>query len=298
MKVLVSGAAGLVGAALVPVLEAHGHRVVRFVRRAPQAGGGEVQWSPEKPLDPAAVEGYEAVVHLAGENILGRWTVEKKQAIRDSRVLGTQTIAEAIAKAANPPKTLLCASAIGYYGSRGDESLTEGSARGKGFLAEVACEWEAAAQAVVSRGVRVVNLRIGIVLSERGGALKAMLPAFRLGAGGKVGSGKQWMSWISLADLVDVILFCLNNAAISGPVNAVAPTPETNAEFSATLARVLHRPAFFTVPAFAPKLIYGPEMVENTLLASTRAVPEKLLASGYNFRHSTVDAALRYELQS
>lgn len=296
MKVLISGAAGLVGSALVPALEAHGHRVVHLVRRAPQPGSSEVQWSPGKPLDPATVDGFEAVVHLAGENILGRWTAAKKQAIRDSRVLGTRTIAEAIAKAASPPRTLLCASATGYYGNRGDQSLTEASTPGQGFLADVSREWEGAAQA--ARGGRVVNLRIGIVLSKRGGALKAMLPAFRLGAGGNVGSGKQWMSWISLADLVDVTLFCLSNDAIRGPVNAVAPVPETNAGFTTTLARVLHRPAFFTVPAFAPKLIYGSEMVENTLLMSQRVVPEKLLASGYNFRHSTLGAALRYELES
>jgi hypothetical protein len=231
-------------------------------------------------------------VHLAGENITGRWTAAKKARIRESRVQGTRLLAEAVARLERPPRVLVCASAIGYYGTRGEEILREESPPGKGFLAEVCQQWEAAAQPVAQKGVRVVHLRTGLVLSRQGGALAKMLPAFRLGLGGKIGRGDQYMSWISIDDLAGVIQHALLSETLRGPVNAVAPNPVTNLVFAQTLGRVLRRPTPFPLPAFAARLVFG-EMANELLLASTRVDPAKLLASGYGFRHTELAGALR-----
>ena len=277
MKILVSGSHGFVGSALVPFLTALGHQITRLVR----------------PYDPAALDGVEAVAHLAGESIIGRWTPGKKTQIRDSRVNGTRALAESLARLARPPLALVCASAVGYYGERGEERLQEDSPAGSGFLADVCREWEAAARPAVQQGIRVVNLRIGMVLSPHGGALAKMLPVFRLGLGGCLGSGRQYLSWIALDDLVEVIAFALAAPNLRGPVNAVAPTPVTNREFTKTLGRLLGRPTLCPVPAFAARLALG-EMAEALLLASARVMPAALLASGFTFRYPDLDGALRH----
>ncbi|MBI4323331.1 MAG: TIGR01777 family protein [Candidatus Omnitrophica bacterium] len=277
MKILVSGSHGFLGSALVPFLIPRGHQVTRLVR----------------PYDPAALDGVEAVVHLAGENIIGRWTPEKKTRIRDSRVNGTRVLAESLARLAPPPQVLVCASAVGYYGDRGEERLQEDSPAGSGFLAEVCREWEAATLPAVQQGIRVVNLRIGMVLSPQGGALAKMFPAFRLGLGGCLGSGRQYLSWIALDDLLEAITFALAAPNLRGPVNAVAPTPVTNRAFTKTLGRLLGRPTLCPVPAFAARLVFG-EMAQELLLASARVMPAALLASGFAFRYPDLDGALRH----
>jgi len=289
MQVLVSGASGLVGSALVPALENAGHSVVRLVRRSPAAN--EVRWDPAGGIEAGALEGFDAVVHLAGESIAGRWTAAKKSRIRDSRVQGTSTLAAALARVSRP-KVMVCASAIGIYGDRGDEVLREESAPGSDFLAEVGKQWEAATESAAGAGIRVVSLRTGMVLSSRGGALARMLPPFRMGAGGRIGSGQQWMSWIALDDLVAVIQHALATDSLRGPVNTVAPNPVTNAEFTTALGAALHRPAIFPLPAFMVRLMFG-EMGEALLLSSQRVDCGKLLASGYRFRHSEIRPALQ-----
>jgi len=284
MQVLVSGSSWLVGSALVAALEGAGHSVVRLVRRTP--GANEIR------LDPAvAPEGFDAVVHLAGESIAGRWTAAKKTAIRDSRVQGTSTLATALVRTGRPPTVMVCASAIGIYGDRGDEVLREESAPGSDFLAEVSQQWEAATEPAARAGIRVVSLRIGVVLSPRGGALGRMLTPFRMGAGGRIGSGSQWMSWITLDDIVGVIQHALATDTLRGTVNTVAPNPVTNAEFTRTLGQVLHRPAIFPLPAFMVRLMFG-EMGEALLLGSQRADCGKLVASGFRFRHPELKPAL------
>ena len=293
MNVLISGASGLVGSALVPALVSRGDRVLRLVRRPIEAGAPEIEWHPGARLDPEALEGFDAVIHLAGENIFGRWTSAKKKAIHESRVGGAQTLSDAIAGCQRAPRVFLSASAIGYYGSRAGEQLDEESSSGDGFLAEVAREWEDATSSARRAGARVVNLRFGVVLGREGGALKKMLPPFRLGLGGRMGSGQQWFSWISIDDAVAAILFALDQERVRGPVNLVAPTPVTNADFSKTLARVLHRPAIFPVPLFIPDLVFGKEMTAETFAASQRVIPAKLAAAGYNFRHPELEGALR-----
>jgi uncharacterized protein (TIGR01777 family) len=292
MNVLISGASGLVGSALIPTLVERGDRVIRLVRHPVEAGAPEIEWSPGSRLDPEVLEGFDAVIHLAGENIFGRWSARKKKAIRDSRVGGAQTLSDAIAGCQRAPQIFLSASAIGYYGSRSDETLDEESSSGEGFLAEVAREWESATGAARRTGVRVVNLRFGVVLSAHGGALKKMLPPFRLGLGGRIGSGKQWFSWISIDDTVAAILFALDQERVRGPLNLVAPDPVTNGEFAKTLGRVLHRPAIFPIPLIIPTLVFGKEMTNETLGASQRVSPAKLAAAGYNFRHSELEGAL------
>jgi uncharacterized protein (TIGR01777 family) len=246
-------------------------------------------------LDPRALEGTDAVVHLAGEPIPQRWTAEAKRRIRESRVRGTQLIATTLAGLARPPRVLASGSAMGVYGDRAGEVLDEDSALGRGFLAEVATAWEEAAQPAARAGVRLLTLRTGLVLSRRGGALAKLLLPFRLGAGGRIGSGRQWVSWIALDDTVGAILHAIEHPSLAGPVNVSAPEPVTNAEFTATLARVLHRPAVVPVPAFALRLAFG-EMGEATLLASQRMRPRRLLESGYPFRHPTLEGALRHAL--
>jgi uncharacterized protein len=293
MNVLISGASGLVGAALIPALVSRGDRVIRLVRHPVEPGAPEIEWHPGSRLDPETLEGFDAVIHLAGENIFSRWTPEKKSAIRQSRIGGAQTLSDAIAGCQRAPRVFLSASAIGYYGSRADESLGDEGSSGDGFLAEVAREWEDATSSARRAGVRVVNLRFGVVLSKAGGALAKMLTPFRLGLGGRLGSGQQFFSWISIDDTIGAILFSLDNERVRGPVNLTAPAPVTNAEFAKTLARVLHRPAIFPLPLFIPTLVFGKEMTAETLAASARVFPAKLAAAGYNFRHPELEGALR-----
>lgn len=296
MKILVSGSTGLVGSALVPFLVSGGHEVVRLVRGQPQLGATEVPWDPQAgTIEAAKLEGLDAVVHLAGENIAGRWTAAKKARIRSSRVEGTRLLAETLARLKRPPKTLIGASAIGYYGHRGGEVLREDSPPGAGFLADVCREWEAAARPAAEKGLRVVPLRIGVVLSAAGGALARMLTPFKLGLGGRIGPGNQFMSWIAIDDLTGAIHHALTTESLRGPVNAVAPRPATNLEFTKTLGRVLGRPTIFPMPAFAARLAFG-EMADELLLASARVEPAKLVSSGYRFRAPELEGALRHLL--
>ena len=300
MKILVSGSTGLVGSALLPVLRSAGHEVIRLVRSssAPSGpGDSTVQWNPETgELDGGRLEGIEAVVHLAGENIAARrWSAAQKARIRDSRVQGTALLSDRLANLAQPPATLVAASAIGYYGDRGDELLNEDSSSGNDFLSEVCRQWEAASQPAAEKGIRVVRLRLGIVLSPRGGALAKMLLPFKLGAGGKIGAGQQYMSWIALDDAVGALCHALTDSNLSGPVNAVAPNPATNLEFTKTLGRVLSRPTLFPMPALAARIAFG-EMAEALLLAGTRVEPRRLAGSGYSFQYPRLEAALRHLL--
>jgi len=297
MKILISGAGGLVGSALVPFLTSGGHDVVRLTRRDPRPGEAAVRWDPESSgLDTACIEGVDAVVHLAGENIAGgRWTPARKARIRDSRVNGTRLLAEALAGMNRPPKVLVCASAIGYYGDRGEERLTEQSGPGTGFLPDVCREWEAAAAPAAAKGIRVVHPRFGIILSPAGGALAKMLTPFRLGVGGRIGTGGQYMSWISIDDVVGVIHHALTDERLSGPVNTVSPGPVTNLEFTKTLGRVLSRPTVFPMPAFAARMAFG-EMADELLLSSARVLPDRLGATGYRFRAPALEDALRHLL--
>jgi uncharacterized protein (TIGR01777 family) len=298
MRVLVTGASGLVGAALVDALTKEGREVWSLVRRTPQAGAREIQWNPLKGVeDLNSLEGAGAVVHLAGENIAeGRWTDEKKARIRESRVRGTRVLSEALASLSNPPKSLLCASAIGFYGDRGAEVLTEESEPGTGFLPDVCREWEAAAEPARERGIRVVYLRFGVIFSASGGALEKMLTPFKMGVGGKIGSGEQYMSWITLDDAIGVVKHALTDETLSGPVNVVTPGPVTNLQFTRTMGRVLSRPAIFSVPAFAARLAFG-EMADAALLASERVEPSRLKQSGYVFQYPELEGALRHVLK-
>ncbi len=296
MKILVSGSTGLVGVALTSSLREQEHEIVSLVRR-PATGTGEVAWDPTgETLDGAAVEGMDAAIHLAGENVAARrWTAEQKAKIRDSRVQGTYLIASTLAKLKEPPRTLICASAIGYYGDRGNEVLKETSESGTDFLSEVCRKWEAAAKPAADAGIRVVFVRYGVILSPKGGALAKMLLPFRLGVGGKIGDGQQYMSWISLDDALGAAQHALTTEGLSGPVNVVAPHPATNVEFTKTLGRVLRRPTLLPMPAFAARLAFG-EMADGLLLASQRVEPAKLLASGYEFHHALLEPALRHLL--
>ncbi len=299
-RIAVTGATGLVGSALVRALEASGYTVARLVRNsaansaaAAEPAAATIAWDPGALLPPEKLQGYDAVVHLAGENIAsGRWTDARKQAIRDSRVNGTRMLAESLAKTASGPRTLVCASAIGYYGSRGDEILLESSTPGSGFLAEVCREWEAATQPASAAGIKVANLRFGVILARQGGMLKTVLVPFRLGVGGKVGSGRQFMSWIALPDVVAAIMQAIEKDSLSGPINVVAPNPVTNAEFTAVMGKVLARPTVLPLPAVAVRTLLG-EMGENLLLGSQRVEPARLLGSGYEFRYPQLEGALR-----
>lgn len=292
MKVLVTGASGMVGSTLTQQMTADGHEVVPVVRR--DARSGEVQWKPSAgELAVDRLEGFDGVVHLAGENIAeGRWTAAKKARIHDSRVDSTRLLCEKLSQTQRPPKVLVSASAIGFYGEAGDQPLTEDSPAGEGFLPTVCQQWEAATAPAASAGIRVVQLRIGVVLSVAGGALQKMLLPFRMGAGGRVGSGRQVWSWISIDDLVGVILYALTSESLSGPVNAVAPQAVTNLEFTKTLGRVLKRPTIFPMPAFVARMALG-QMANDLLLASARVVPQKLNQSGFQYRHPDLESALR-----
>jgi uncharacterized protein (TIGR01777 family) len=289
-RILVSGVSGPIGAALLPPLKTRGYEVTRLVRGA-ATGENQISWDPGKPIAPAAVSGFDAVIHLAGESIVGRWTDEKKLKIRNSRVAGTTALAQALAQAKDKPQVFVCSSAIGIYGDRGSEVLNEESAPGTGFLPDVCREWEAATRVAADAGIRTVQMRTGIVLSPRGGALGKMLTPFKMGVGGKIGSGQQWMSWIDVQDMVGAIHHVLKSDLLQGPVNMVAPKPVTNAEFTKTLASVLSRPAIFPVPAFVVKLAFG-EMGETVLLGSQRVEPTQLVMSGYPFRFSNLRASL------
>jgi uncharacterized protein len=289
-RILVSGVSGPIGAALLPSLKASGWSVVRLVRGT-TTGEGQIAWDPAVPIDPQAVSGFDAVIHLAGESIFGRWTAAKKAKIRESRVAGTSNLAQALAQAEEKPRVFVCGSAIGYYGNRGDELLSEESVPGTGFLAEVCQEWEEATTPAVQADIRTAHLRTGIVLSPKGGALKAMLLPFKLGLGGRTGDGRQWMSWIDVRDMVGAIHHILKNDLIQGPVNMVAPRPVMNAVFAATLANVLSRPAIFPMPAFAAKLVFG-EMGEELLLGSQKVEPGRLISSGYPFRYRELKVSL------
>lgn len=292
-----TGSSGLVGSALVSRLDACGHEVRRLVRGDGPAGEGQVSWNPVKgTIDEAGLEYLDAVVHLAGENIAsGRWTAAKKKKIRDSRVEGTRLLSEALARLEEPPGVLLSASAVGYYGNRGEESLTEECSPGRGFLAEVCQEWEGATRSAEEAGVRVVHLRLGAVLSPIGGALERMLKPFQMGAGGKIGKGTQYMSWITIDDAVDAVQHSLLCEDLEGPVNVVAPSAVTNREFTKTLGRVLSRPTPMSMPAFAARLAFG-ELADEILLASAKVVPKRLVESGYQFRSPELEGALRHLL--
>ena len=289
-RILASGTSGLIGEALLPSLKTGGYSVTRLVRDQ-SSGEGQIVWNPLQPLSPKSVSGFDAVIHLAGETIVGRWTDAKKARIRDSRILGTGHLAEALSKAPQPPRVLISASAIGYYGDRGEEILHEDSPSGAGFLAEACRAWEAASQPAADAGIRTVQMRFGVVLSPRGGALSKMLPPFRMGLGGKIGSGRQWWSWIDVKDLVGAIHHALKSDRLQGPVNVTAPKPVRNAEFSKILATVLSRPSIFPMPAFAARLALG-EMADELLLASQHVEPAKLMATGYSFQHADLKSAL------
>ncbi len=297
--VAVSGSSGLIGTRLVASLRGDGYRVRPLVRRAPREDAGEIRWDPLRGVpdstDLAALEGIDAVVHLAGKSIAsGRWTETLKAEIRESRVQSTRFLSETVVRLAQPPRVLISASAIGYYGDRGDEILTEESAPGTDFLARVCREWEAATEPAEAAGVRVAHLRIGVVLAADGGALGKVLPLFRAGLGGRLGSGRQWWSWISLTDLVRAIRYVLDSGH-SGPLNGTAPHPCTNQDWTRALAAELHRPAVLPVPAFALRAALG-EMADAMALTSARVLPTRLEASGFRFQHPDLRSALRGEL--
>ena len=275
----------------MPFLQARGFAVTRLVRNS-IAGKDQVIWDPARPVPPETVSGFDAVIHLSGETIVGRWTEAKKRRILESRSQGTGHLAEAVANAAQRPRVLISASAVGFYGNRGDEILREESPSGDGFAAEICRRWEGATQPAAAAGIRTAQMRIGVVMSAHGGALPKMITPFRLGLGGRLGSGRQWWSWVSVEDVAGAIHHVLTHDSLQGPVNTVAPNPVTNAEFTSTLASVLRRPAIFPMPAFAVRLVFG-EMGEELFLSSQRVEPAKLAASGYQFQHPALKNALQ-----
>lgn len=294
-RILVSGSSGLVGSALLTSLKSAGARITRLARpgTAPADNKEEsIPWDPAQPVSPETVSGFDAVIHLAGESIVGRWTESKKARIRDSRIPATNNLARALAQAKNKPEVFLSASAIGYYGSRGDEVLSEESSPGGGFAADLAREWETASAPASDAGVRTVQMRMGIVMGTAGGALPKMLPAFKMGIGGRLGDGRQWMSWVDVRDVVGAIHHLLRSDLLHGPVNLVSPKPVTNAEFTKTLGNVLSRPTIFPMPAFAARLAFG-QMADELLLASQRVEPVKLISSGYPFRFGKLQDCLK-----
>ncbi|MBK9154155.1 MAG: TIGR01777 family protein [Chloracidobacterium sp.] len=300
MKVLITGATGLIGTALRDSFEEKGYEMLLASRSEPKSES-YVRWDSDTGFadeDLPRLEGLDAVVHLAGESISGglRWTEEKKRAIRDSRVFGTRTMIEAFAKLSDKPDVFVSGSAIGFYGDRGDEEMTESSPAGDTFLSEVSKEWEAESRRAEDMGIRTVLLRTGIVLSKDGGALAAMLTPFKLGAGGVVGSGKQWISWVSLDDVVGIINFAIENEKVRGAINAVAPNPVTNEEFTKTLGSVLSRPTILPLPEFAVNLVFG-EMGDALLLDSTKVLPKRLQDAGYEFKFTELRKALEHAIE-
>jgi uncharacterized protein (TIGR01777 family) len=292
MKIAIAGASGLVGSALIPVLERDGSQIIRLVRSTPKAG--EIEWHPNQDeVKASTLEGFDVVINLAGENIAaGRWTDEQKRKIRDSRVNGTHLLSEAIAKMTQKPRAFLCASATGIYGDRDDETLDEQSESGGGFLAGVCREWEMACDPAVKAGVRVVNFRFGPILARDGGMLSKLLTPFKMGMGGKVGSGKQYISWIALDDAVSAITTAIKDESIHGPLNVVSPNPVTNEEFTKTLGHVLNRPTALAMPAFAARLAFG-EMADEMLLVSQRVMPKRLNAAGFQFQYPELEPTFR-----
>ncbi len=297
MRVLISGASGLIGSALTRELRAAGHETVALVRHP--AGPGEVQWDPRQTLDPAKISDADAIVHLSGKNIAGIWTPDFKREVLESRVCGTLTVAGAAAASyikTGKPRVFVCASGMSYYGDRADEVLTEDSSPGPGFLADVVRQWEAATSVTRNAGLRTVSMRIGVVLSRNGGALKPMLPPFKLGLGGRVGNGQQWWSWIALDDVVGAMKFAIENETLQGPVNTVGPAPVRNAEFVRALGHQLHRPAIVPLPEFVIRTLMG-EMGHELLLVSARVLPARLNAAGYKFRYANLPDALAAALR-
>jgi uncharacterized protein (TIGR01777 family) len=297
MIVAITGSSGLVGTALIDALVAEGQLVRRLVRRPVRDAQHEIHWDPAaNTIDAGQLVGVDAIVHLAGESLADhRWTEAVKARLRDSRILGTRLLCRTIANLASKPSVLVSASAIGFYGDRGAEIVNESSPPGRGFLAELCQDWEAETRSARDADVRVVNLRLGVVMSRRGGALGKMLTPFKLGLGGVIGSGQQYLSWISLDDVVSAIQFALSSAALAGPVNAVAPQPVTNREFTKTLGRVLRRPTVFPMPAFAARLAFG-EMADEMLLGGVRVEPHVLASAGFAFQHPQLELALRHAI--
>jgi uncharacterized protein (TIGR01777 family) len=292
MKIAIAGASGLVGSALIPSLTQDGAAISRLVRSTARAG--EIEWHPNQDqLDAKSLEGFDVIINLAGENIAGgRWTDEQKRKIRDSRVSGTYLLSEAIAKMNARPGAFICASATGIYGDRDDETLDEQSESGGGFLAGVCREWEKACEPAIKAGVRVVNLRLGPILAREGGMLAKLLTPFKMGMGGKVGSGRQYVSWVALDDVVSAIKLAINDQSVRGPVNIVSPNPVTNEEFTRTLGHLLNRPTALAIPAFAARLAFG-EMADEMLLAGQKVLPKKLLSLGFEFKYPELETALR-----
>jgi uncharacterized protein (TIGR01777 family) len=297
VKIAIAGASGLIGSALIPELEQDGHEIFRLVRGTPRVN--EIEWHPNQDsIDPQKLDDFDAIINLAGENVGdGRWTEDKKRKIHDSRVHGTHLISEAIAKLEKKPRVFLCASATGIYGDRGDETLDEQSESGGGFLAGVCREWEKATEPAHRAGVRVVNLRFGPILAREGGMLEKMLMPFKMGLGGKIGSGKQLISWVAIEDAVAVIRLALNDESMRGPLNVVSPRPVTNERFTKTLGDVLNRPTLMAMPAFAARLAFG-EMADEMLLASQRVVPKRLNAVGFQFQYADLETTLRHYLEA
>jgi hypothetical protein len=296
MPILLTGSSGLIGQSLLTFLTSKGHNVVCLTRSKTPARDRQISWDPGTGIiDENGLENFDAIVHLAGESIVGRWTPGKKARILESRVKGTRLLCASLAHLRTPPRVLIAASAIGYYGDGGDRVIDEGSSAGTLFLSEVAKAWEAATEPAAHQGIRVVNLRIGFVLSKAGGGLAAMLLPFKLGLGGQVGSGRQYLSWIAIDDVVGAISHAILTDSLHGPVNAVAPHQVTNREFTKTLGRVLRRPTIFPLPAFAARMVMG-EMADELLLASARVKPTRLLESGYEFRFPELEGALRHVL--
>ncbi|HEX5481173.1 MAG TPA: TIGR01777 family oxidoreductase [Terriglobia bacterium] len=295
MRILMTGSSGFLGSALIEHLTRTGHSVVRLVRSSPRAGSDQIQWDPSSGSLPALPDNLDAAINLAGENIAARWTPRQKSRILNSRANGTRLLCRALADLSRPPAALVSASAIGFYGNRGDEVLSEESAAGEGFLPRVCREWERATEPASEKGIRVVNLRMAMVLSGTGGALAKMLPVFRMGLGGPIGTGEQYMSWIALDDLIGVVQHCLSHADLGGPVIAAAPGPVTNREFVKALGKVLNRPVLLRMPAWGARLAFG-EMADEVLLASQRVEPVRLKSSGYRFQFPALDSALKHIL--
>lgn len=292
MRILISGSSGLVGSAVVKQFRQQGYEIVTL-KRSKSLKEGEIYWNPNKgELEPDLVEGFDAWINLAGENIAGRWSIKKKNQIVQSRLLTTETLAKTLNMLKRPPKVFINASAVGFYGNRGDAFLSEEAPVGKGFLAKVCRMWESAAEAVKQKGVRIVLVRFGTVLSPKGGALEKMVTPFKLGFGGVVGSGNQYMSWVEIDDLTEALDFILNNPNIQGPVNVVSPNPVTNKGFTKALGKMLHRPTLLPLPALAVRMLFG-EMGEELLLSSIRVNPSKLLQAGFAFRYASIDSALQ-----
>ena len=295
MKVAIAGSSGLVGSALIPVLKKLGAQITRLVRSQPKAG--EIEWHPNlDEVSSRLLEGFEVIINFAGESIAGgRWTDDQKRKIRDSRVNGTHLLSEAIAKLTRKPRVFVCASATGIYGDRDDELLDEQSESGGGFLAGVCREWEKACEPAIKAGTRVVNLRFGPIIAREGGMLAKLLTPFKMGMGGKVGSGKQFISWVALEDAVNAVMLAIENESIRGPLNVVSPNPVTNEEFTKTLGHVLNRPTALAMPAFAARLAFG-EMADEMLLASQKVIPKRLTSAGFVFKYPDLEATLKHLL--